>query len=327
MVGLITGFGIIWAGKAIYDSRFMNNESGKQEEQIVEKPLLKYTIESLGKRSFQSEIVMDDRVAAPSAGSGQDFFVQKFHFDSDGKKVTGLAHIPKTCGPCPVIVQIRGYAEPEVYEPGYGTWRSAQKFAEAGFISLAPDFLGYGESDEPSGDVFEARFETYTTVLNFVSAVSGWESADGNKIGMWGHSNGGQIALTVLEVSGKNYPTTLWAPVTAGFPYSILYYMDGNEIGDRDLRKKLADFEEIYDAGEFALVNYLDRIKASVQIHQGTEDKSVPAEWNRNFVKKVPNARYWEYPGADHNLSPDWNTVVERDIVFFRENLGLTEYK
>ena len=52
--------------------------SGKMVSPVAkERPLLKYTIENLGKREYKSQIFIDDEV---SAG------VFNFHFDSDGKK-------------------------------------------------------------------------------------------------------------------------------------------------------------------------------------------------------------------------------------------------
>jgi dipeptidyl aminopeptidase/acylaminoacyl peptidase len=282
----------------------------QQAEETKIQPLLKYTIKNLGKREYKSEILLDEQT---SPG------VYKFHFESDGKKVTGLAHVPKECGKCPVIVQIRGYAKPENYESGYGTWRSAEKFAETGFISVAPDFLGYAESASPSSDIFEERFEKYTTVLNLLSGVENWNFSNG-KIYLWGHSNGGQIALAVLEISGKPYPTSLWAPVGAGFPYSILFYMNENGEGDRQLRSKLAEFESEYDANQFSMANYLDTIIAPIQLHQGTNDESIPVDWSRNLAKELKDIKYFEYPGADHNLLPNWDLVVKRDIDFFRSH-------
>jgi len=319
LVGVIVGT----AGAMVYFLGFKKQSQKVEFTAIIERPLLKYSIENLGKREFKSEIILDEIVATKAA-----FFVQQFYFDSDGKTVTGLAHIPKSCGKCPVIVQFRGYAEPDGYSQGYGTRHSAEVFAANGFISLAPDFLGYGGSASPSADVFEARFETYTTALNLLSSLENWKRGNG-KTGIWGHSNGGQIALTLAEISGKEYPTALWAPVSAGFPYSILFYMDGNEPGDRELRKKLVAFESVYDTGLFNPINYLDRINAPVQLHQGTDDKSVPEDWNRQLVGRLKilkkETKYYEYPGADHNLVPDWGLVVERDVLFFRQKLGLTE--
>lgn len=285
---------------------YILTRNNKIEPVIRERPLLKYTIESLGKRKYDSQIFLDDEM---SLG------VYKFHFDSDGKSVNGVAHIPDSCDKCPVITQFRGYAEVEGYESGYGTRHSAEAFAKAGFISLAPDFLGYGGSASPSADIFEARFETYTTALNLLAAIEKWDKTQ--RVGVWGHSNGGQIALTVLEITGKNYPTVLWAPVSAPFPYSILYFID--ETGDRGklLRKELAGFEEDYDVEQYSLVNYLDRITAPVLLQQGMADESVPQKWSDSLANKM-KADYVVYPGADHNLVPMWSEAVQRDVEFFR---------
>jgi dipeptidyl aminopeptidase/acylaminoacyl peptidase len=287
----------------------------KKAEIIKEYPLLKYTIENLGKREYGSQILLDNEVKPG---------VYKFHFDSDGKNVTGLAHIPNSCtNKCPVVAQFRGYADPMVYYSGYGTEHSAQEFAKAGFISLAPDFLGYGGSASPSANIWEARFETCTTALNFLAGVEKWDKTE--KIGIWGHSNGGQIALTTLEISGKEFPAVLWAPVSAGFPYSILYYMDDNSKGDRDLRKSLVEFENDYDSGLFNLLNFTDRIKAPILLQQGSADISVPQRWSDSLVRKLTDkevdVKYEVYPGADHNLTPGWSNVVKSDIDFYKKYL------
>ncbi len=289
---------------------------------ILEKPFDKYTIENLSKRSFSSQITLDEAVATTSA-----YTVYKFHFDSDHKNITGLAHIPNDC-PCPVIVQFRGYVDVENYQPGVGTRKSAEVFATNGFISLAPDFLGYGGSDNPSVNVFEARFETYITALNLLAGVGSLPQVDANRIGIWGHSNGGQIALTVLEVLGdkrQRYPTVLWAPVSKPFPYSILFYTDEADDRGKALRKELAKFEQDYDVFQYDLTRYLDNIAAPIQLHQGTADDAVPLKWSQDLVKLLKDLdkdiTYYEYSGADHNLSGSWNQVVQRNIDFFRQQL------
>ena len=132
--------------------------------------------------------------------------------------------------------------------------------------------------------------------------------------------------MTVLEISQKEYPTVLWAPVSKPFPYSILYYTDEAEDRGKALRKKLAEFEKDYDVELYSLTNYLDRIKAPVLIQQGTGDEAVPKKWNDALVvqiKKVnPNLKvnYFIYPGADHNLTPGWNSVVNRDVEFYKKS-------
>ena len=303
---------------------------------ILEKPLEKYTIDRLSQRQFEgSQIALEEAVATTGA-----YTVWRFSFTSDAKRVTGLAHLPagRQVFPAsdsgnqrikqhPVIVQFRGYVDREKYAPGEGTKRSAEVYARNGFISLAPDFLGYGGSASPSADIFEERFETYTTALNLLASIKTLTIADPDRIGIWGHSNGGQIALTILEVTKKPYPATLWAPVSKPFPYSILYYTD--EASDRGklIRKRLAKFEEDYDVELYSLPNYLDRITAPLQIHQGSADEPVPQKWSDELVKefKSQNSKgkieYFIYPGGDHNMFGGWNTVVSRDIEFFRKHL------
>lgn len=293
--------------------------------QLFEKPLEKYQIESLGKKDYPaSQIVLDEAIATTSA-----YTVYPFHYISDGKKVTGLAHLPTRPEPAegfPVIVQFRGYVDREKYSPGEGTRRSAQVFAQNGFLSLAPDFLGYGGSQMPSNDIFEERFQTYVVSLSLLNSIGSLSIADAKRIGIWGHSNGGQIALMVLEATQKSYPTVLWAPVSKPFPYSILYYTDDAPDHGKFLRGKLADFEKNYDADLYSLTNYLDRITAPIQLHQGTSDSAVPKAWSdlivKNLQEKNKDVTYFIYPGADHNMMPDWNTVVSRNIEFFRLRFG-----
>lgn len=292
------------------------------------RPLDKYTIDTLARRPhITGRIILDTAVATTSA-----YTEYAFHYMSDGNKVSGLAHIPISKigqSKMPVIVQFRGYVDPRAYVSGMGTKRSAEVFARNGYISLAPDFLGYGESDNPSNDVFEERFQTYVAALDLLRAVSSLPQADPARIGVWAHSNGGQIALTVLVITQGRYPTTLWAPVTRAFPYSILYYTDEAEDKGKALRKKLADFERDYDADLYAMVNYLDRIAAPVQLHQGSADDAVPVRWSEEFVadmkKRNITIGYFLYPGADHNLQPSWNTVMSRDLDFFTKYFTVAE--
>lgn len=300
---------------------------------LKDRPLDVFTIDNLGKRVYQpSQIILDNPVSTTSA-----FVSYLFHFDSDGKKVTGLINIPETpkSTKIPAIVQLRGYVDPSIYEPGVGTKRSGEVYAANGFITIAPDFLGYGGSDNPSTDIFAERFETYTTVLNLLASLKTLPIIDTGHIFLWGHSNGGHIGLTTLTIyseatKSSQMPAvvaaTFWAPVTRPFPYSILYYTDEQADMGKSLRKELAKFEENYNTDLYAFTNYLGRISVPMQIHQGTSDDAVPYKWSDEIVGKMGKngvkVDYFLYPGADHNLQGSWNTVVERDLNFFRKYLS-----
>lgn len=298
--------------------------------QLLEKPLDKYSIMRLSGRTYTgSQIVLDPPTATTSA-----YTVYLFHYTSDGNKVTGVAHIPNDASATnkkSVIVMFRGYVDLDKYYQGEETNPSAQVYATNNFITLAPDFLGYGGSDKSSPDAFEDRFLTYTTALNMVASVKTLPMADTVKVGIWGHSNGGHIALTVLEILGKSIPATLWAPVSKPFPYSILYYSDEAPDNGKALRKELASFEQHYNVDDYSLTNYLSRITGPIQIHQGTADDAVPLAWSdlldqeltatRKSNPSAADINYFTYPGADHNMSGAWNTVVARDITFFQKEL------
>ena len=335
-----------------------------QVSKIKEKPLEKYAFENLRKKNFTAGEITIGKLLE----DGDGFSSYIFYYKVDGKKVSGLINLPKKEGTYPVIVMFRGFVDKKIYTIGEGTRRSAEVFAQNGFITLAPDFLGYGESDPPSNNSIEERFQTYTTALTLLSSVKNLNKGldrqchaeyisaspapskgeilkqvqddnakvqnddkslcsakvDIGKIGIWGHSNGGHIALSTLEISGKNYPTVLWASVSKPFPYSILYFTDEFDDHGKALRKVLADFEKDYDIEKYSSANFYDWINAPIQLHQGTDDESVPQKWSDQLsdeLKKLnKNVTYFVYPGENHNFNNgSWGVAIQRSINFYNE--------
>jgi len=302
----------------------------KQNKRILDK----YSYSNLRKTKFNGSQIKLGKILSEGTG----YVSRMFYFQVSGKKVSGLINLPTNSGKFPVIVMIRGYVDLEIFQTGIGTQHGGEALAQNGFITLAPDFLGYGESDMPFGSSLEERFLTYSTVLTLITSVKNLNpileknnylkiKADPEKIGIWGHSNGGQIALSVLEISGKNYPTVLWAPVSKPFPYSILYYTDEFDDNGRALRKVVSDFENNYESEKYSLSNYLSWIKAPIQLHQGSADEAVPQRWSDSFVKGLEkekiNIEYFTYPGDDHNFSNgSWGAVMERTVGFYRTNFN-----
>ncbi|MFH1280457.1 MAG: prolyl oligopeptidase family serine peptidase [Candidatus Beckwithbacteria bacterium] len=278
---------------------------------VIEKPLEKYAFSKLSQRVF--------------IGSKVEVVGDVFYYEVDGKKISGQIKVPAGSVPAggwPVVIMIRGYVDQEIYETGIGTKNGSGYLVANGYITLAPDFLGFGESDMPPNNVFEERFLRPVQVLELIASVGNIEGCDPTDISIWGHSNGGQVALSVLEISGKDYPTSLWAPVSKPFPYSILYYTDEFDDYGKALRKVLSGFEVLYDVDDYSIVEFYNWIKAPVQIHQGTIDDAVPVEWSRNLAEKLKEAevevKLYEYPGADHNLVGGWDLAMQRSLEWFR---------
>ncbi|KKT74551.1 MAG: putative peptidase [Microgenomates group bacterium GW2011_GWA2_44_7] len=295
----------------------------------VLRPLQRYSFNSLRKEKFPEVEIELVKIV----NKNEAFTTYEFKFFAWGKKITGLANIPnnsnfiKTSGAkqkYPVIIMLRGYVDDKVYSPGMGTKRSADFLANNGFITLAPDFLGYGGSDKAYTNALQTRFDAPVEVLSLISSIESLKSADSERVGIWGHSNGGQIAISVLEIAHKPYPTTLWAPVTKPFPESILFY--ASEMPDRGeyLRKIIGDFEKDYDSRLYSITDNVKWINAPLQLHQGTKDESVPIEWSNSFIARMASLNkdvsYYTYNNENHNFnSGSWEKAIKRDLTFFKK--------
>jgi alpha-beta hydrolase superfamily lysophospholipase len=337
LIYLVIGIIFFTAGWFLKDFIKSASKSPKTViQQIRPRPLDKYTIENLSQKTITPTEIKIERLLKEEKSFTTYLFSISFDPTLENKtqkKVTGVLNIPAKGKNFPLVLMLRGFVDQKTYTSGTGTKRAAEFFAQKGFITVAPDFLGYGESDKESENIFESRFQTYTTVLTLLSSFGSpsftkatEDKWDNKNIFLWGHSNGGQIALTVLEITGKSYPTTLWAPVSKPFPYSILYYTDESEDLGKLIRKELAKFEEDYDVNLYSIHNYFGQIHAPIQIHQGTADDAVPVDWTKKLVKNLKSLDLdidlYLHIGADHNLQPSWNTVVTRDLKFFNANLN-----
>lgn len=252
------------------------------------------------------------------------------------KKVSGTMTLPDEPGEYPLIMMMRGYVEKEEYYQGIGTRRASIEYAKNGYITLAPDFLGYGTSDEAARDSLESRFQTYTSAVSLYHSVEKLNDAfasstlfkgysvDPKRIGMWGHSNGGHIALSTLAITGDNIPTVLWAPVSAGFPDAILTYTEDMDDGGSYLKSIVADFTSSgHNIKQYSYRNYLRWIHTDIQLHQGGADDFVPLEWGNSLKKDASfDLNVYTYPEEDHNFRQgSFDTMMRRDLEFFKSEL------
>lgn len=312
-------------------------------------PLNQYAITALQSRPYQASELKIEKIITTTP----TYTSYLFSYQTLGKKMTGMMNVPSDAQPAtgfPVIILLRGYVPAETYTTGIGTKPAATAFVQQGYVTIAPDFLGYGESDPETEDGWEARLQKPLQVIELLATLKQRPQVQLNekqnvllnteRLGLWAHSNGGQIALTTLEILRQPIPTTLWAPVTAPFPYSVLFYSDENDDEGKAMRRWVAQFEQDYDVFAFSLTKHLDSLTGPILLHQGTGDEAVPFSWNDEFAQKVEleNDRreqlsatesalpeieltYYRYPGADHNMKPAWNTVIARDLDFFNTTL------
>lgn len=303
------------------------DEAGVREN--IEKPYDKYSFERLvGREDSSSKIEIGEEIAKTPEYSSYIFY-----YVSEGRRISGQLNLPNLSRLMGVIVMARGYVEKDGYTTGTGTRNAAAVYARNGYITIAPDFSGYGSSDPEDPNALGARLVKPVEILDLIASLSTLPQADLNKVFLWGHSNGGQIMLSVAEVLGERQARdlqgytlkvrglTLWAPVSKPFPYNILYYTDEADDQGKWLRGEIAKFEADYDVFKYSIDRHLEWIQIPLMIHQGAVDDAVPLVWSREMVEKLKEKElehvYYEYPGADHNMRPNWNTVVGRDVEWF----------
>lgn len=320
------------------------------DEQEVERPLQKYSFPALRTQSFDPASI----TIVEEMSSSEEFTSYLVDIETLGKNMSGQLNLPnEISSDTPVILMVRGYVDPAIYFTGLGTRNGAAAYAQAGFITLAPDFFGYGQSDPEPDDSWQARFEKPIIIAEILEGIrqqgvpTETDRHQTDQIGLWGHSNGGQISLSVLEILQQPIPATLWAPVTAPFPYSVLFFSIDHQDEGRGMRLWVNQLEAVYDLEDFSITQHVDGLRGPLMIHHGTADDAALADWTRRFAgivneeNEVRKARiskestdsaeiatpepidftYHAYPGANHNLQPGWDTVVARDIEFFRSHL------
>lgn len=303
---------------------------------FIEKTFKTYSLKNYSFANLRKQEFLSNTIELENKITETDTFVSYRYYSFDNnKRISGLINIPKQPGTYPIVILLRGYVDKETYSIGIGSQRIGEFLVQNNFVTIAPDFLGYGKSDKASADSMEERFQTYTTVLELLASLKNLDEAlinkeinskvDLDRIFIWAHSNGGHIALSTLAITQKNYPTVLWAPVSKPFPYSILYFTDEYSDNGKYLRKTIADFEESYDIEKYNPVNYYKWIKAPIQIHQGINDDSVPLSWSTQLDKKLQDleteVEYFVYENADHNLMPNgWSAAAQRTLDFYKAN-------
>lgn len=298
-----------------------------------------YTIEGLRARVYPGgEIRIRETLR-----TFDDYTRYLIEYPSDGLNITGIMQVPtQGNGPFPVIILNHGYIRRSDYWSGAGTWEAADYLSLRGYMTIAPDYRTWGESDEGSS-FFHAGL--VADVINLVSSLSSLPYVDLNRIGMWGHSMGGGVTTKVLTIDNRVRAAVLYAPNSSNDAELIERWGRGCISRTPGVRCNRADIlpedlpQNIIDAYNDAILNsemmrrmspyfYLDLINAPVQIHIGTADDQTPPIWSENLYWGLLNigkdVEYHSYRGQGHLFEgDDWVLFMERVYGFFNTKLGV----
>ena len=285
-------------------------------------PLHPFAIEAMRARDYLGSDIAIEEILAP--GSNYQRYIVSYQ--SDGLKIYALMTVPDGDKPAPgwpVIVFNHGYIQPEQYRTTERYVAYQDALAQAGYITFKSDYRGHGNSEgTPSGHFAPG----YTIdVLNAVGSLKKYPDADPIRIGMWGHSLGGEITLRAMVVSQDITAGIIWAGTVAP-PGEQLGMWGGGLHGGPSAPRELVDQygtpeENPKFWASLSATSYLGYLSGPIQLHHGEADEEVPLSWSQALYDVINQAggavEIYTYPGSDHNISQGVDLAMQRTIAFF----------
>lgn len=298
------------------------------QEKPAEEEIFPMEIESLRQREY----VGGDFEIEQALPNGTNYSQSIVSYKSEGLKIYGLLTIPLAPKPengFPAIVFVHGYIPPAQYSTT-GNYPSYQAtLARSQVITFKPDLRGHGNSE---GEAVSAHFsEKYVIdTMYAIAYLKNHSDVNPEKLGYWGHSNGGEIGLRVVVISPDIKVAVFWAGVVGSYQDMLETYnqkipflrdaKDNPLVKTNGLPSKNPRFWEKIDP-----YFYLENISAPIQLHHGTNDSSVPIELSNRLeeeLKKVgKSVEYFKYTLDDHNIGNNSGLAWKRSIEFFKNNL------
>lgn len=287
------------------------------------------TIESMRSRAYLgSDIVIEQKL---TAGSNYSRYISSY--ESDGLKIFALLTVPNGTRPStgwPVIIFNHGYIPPSQYKTAERYVAYVDAFARNGYIVFKSDFRGHGNSEGEALGGYGTPDYTID-VLNAFASMKKYKDADPHRIGMWGHSMGGQLTLRAMVVSNEIKAGVIWSGVVGSYT-DLLYHWrsTATPIPSPVTGRRWRDaFIDQYGAPDQNPVfwdsispnAYLADISGPIQLHHSTTDASVPYQFSEELDQELVAAgktvEFFPYPGDDHNISKHLALALQRSVAFF----------
>ena len=207
-------------------------------------------------------------------------------------------------------------------------------FARAGYITFESDYRGHGKSEGLARGNFSSANYT-ASVLYALTSLKNYKDADPNRIGMWGHSMGGQITLRAMLISKDIKAGVIWSGTVASQVVELTHPRHPSARptatpgpltgpGGRDARDARAQYGTPEQNPAFwnsiSPNSYLADLSGPVQLHHGLADQTVQPIYSELLKTEVMAAgkqvELYTYPGDNHNISNNFNTAMARSVAF-----------
>lgn len=243
--------------------------------------------------------------------------------------ISGIMNVPKGTGPFPVAILNHGYIDPAVYTNGRGLRREQDYFASHGWIVIHSDYRNHAQSSNDNNVDSRIRLGYVEDVINAIYALkaANLPYADTNRIAMLGHSMGGGIAKVVMVAQPDLVDAyMLYAPVSSYAPDNYYRWTETRPETAEKVRSAHGDPQANPEFWKnVSAVTFFDNVKSPIMINHGIDDKDVPIEWSQRTYDalrdKGKNVVFHQYPGEAHEFGPEWETVMQRTLDFFNDNV------
>jgi dienelactone hydrolase len=261
-----------------------------------------YSLEALASREYgQGELRVEY-----AWQDKEDFTRYYITYDSDGLNIHGYVNIPKGNGPFPVIIALHGYIPASDYETLDYSTRYADSIARKGYIVLHPNLRNFPPSDSPgrTRDYLAGYTIDVMNLLAYVRQMAGqdgiFKNADMSRMGIWGHSLGGGVALRVVDLVPEIKAAVLYGAVSQRYTNASAGF-------------------DVYD---------LTATDAAFSVHHGELDEIISPDWSRKLCADLQAAgREYEcyfYPDQPHTFIRTGDAdplFIQRTITFFDKYL------
>lgn len=275
------------------------------------------TVEHFWKRTLSelAEVPMDALIEPAPEQSGREYTTSRvtltswggirirgwYSVPNDGRRFSAVMAVPGYSGskPIPVHLVQQGYAVLTLYPRGQGESRAEWELEEA-------TKLTYHLTDR---DRYYYR-GGYADCIKGIDFLTSREEIDGERIGMWGRSQGGGLTLVTASLDRRLKAAVAEEPFLCNYPVAI-------EVGKKkpyvELSEYLSDHPSDREAAMATLAYFdplslVEWITCPVLVNIGMEDETCPFQTIMPVFEKIPRQKaLMIYPDLGHSPCTDFN--------------------
>jgi uncharacterized protein len=275
---------------------------------------------------------------------GSNYHQYLTSYQSQDLKIYALLTVPmgdKPANGWPVILFNHGYIAPKTYQtfPSSGQYATYYPiFSKSGYIVFKPDYRANGQSEgQPEGAYYSPAYAVDD--LNALSSIKNYPDSNPNKIGIWGHSMGGNITLRDLVVNTKDIKVAvIWGGVVGSYDdlmnnwqRKVPFRPSPSELALRNRSRSNLTNQYGTPTSNPTFWNSIDPtkfiqdIKVPIQLDAGGSDEEVPVAFSEtlynNLKAQGKTVEFYSYPGDNHNISNHFNEAMQNSLTFFNKYL------